>query len=281
MDIDKFIPIDKSHCIRMTLIDLFKYGKNSTHKFNKGIICDDLMSLNVTVRNWTSTPTNNVVYVGESGTLYRLTQFYAWKNSLPKYFIKAGTLHYRNINSNPSIINLPQSELLKLDNGTSQWASAAVLAGDAERLPNPPNKLRLTYNCIDNHHDSWQPVLDETIHRQARYFVSLIEKTNSEFVPNHSEDFCFAYAFGKITGDEGLKRWPALLSHESNRIDEMEREYERARSGTRIASKDHRVVQALALWGLLHRKTVSFEYPQAVMKSWPLFWNFVQEFKIN
>jgi hypothetical protein len=277
MNIEKFIPVDKSHCIRATLIDLFQHNIDSTHKFNTEIISDDLVALNFAVKDWLSnSPT---IFVGESGTLFRFFQYAIWKRNLNKTLIRCGTLKNRNICTDSSIVKLPQGELLRLDNGTSQWASAAVLLGDTERLPKSPAKLRLTYDVMDNWDKKWEPDTDMTILHQAMCCHAILQNNVNKFEPKHSEDYCFAYAIGKITKEEGLIRWPSLLSHESNRIEEMEYQLQRVKDNLIVMSKDHRVVQALAMWGLINNYPVTFESSEVVFKSWPLFWNFIHFLK--
>jgi 5-enolpyruvylshikimate-3-phosphate synthase len=71
-----------------------------------------------------------------------------------------------------------------------------------------------------------------------------------------------------MTPEEGEAQWPSLRLHESDRIIEMEE----ALAQDTVTSADHRVVQAVAM-----RKgnAVSFSRPEAVAKSWPQFWQFL------
>ena len=119
------IPLDKSWIIRMGVLDLLN-GYNDTITFleQQKLISDDLNALLKASYDWNS---DKEVYVGESGTLYRFLQFASWNYGLQKHFIKNGTLLRRNICDNPEIIGWPLENILALDNGTSQWASAAVL----------------------------------------------------------------------------------------------------------------------------------------------------------
>ncbi|MBI2547136.1 MAG: hypothetical protein HYW23_01680 [Candidatus Aenigmarchaeota archaeon] len=90
-----------------------------------------------------------------------------------------------------------------------------------------------------------------------------------EFNPQHAEDYCFARAFGIMNAQEGAMRWPSLRGHESDRIDEMED----ALRQEEVTSKDHRVVQSLAMQ---KRGNVKIKYPDSVKKSWPQFWKFLE-----
>ncbi len=157
---------------------------------------DDLLALKKVAEEWKS---RTIIDVGESGTLYRFLKFASRKLGLNKRFITQGTLTKRDINDDPKIINLTQTKLLKLDQGTSQWASAAVLLGDNERIENAPFKLKLTYEVIDHwkaqrkRNLSWEPHYDETILSQMETYLKILNKEEVKFVPKQAEDFCFAY----------------------------------------------------------------------------------------
>ena len=278
----KFIPLDKSWIIRMGILDIIN-GRTEISTFldQQNNLGDDLLALKRVAASWNS---GDEVDVGESGTLYRLLRFATWKLKLQKKFTKRGTLASREITDNPEIIYLPQSELLKLDNGTSQWASAAVLLGDEERLPNPPFKLKVTYDAYDHwkkqHAENipWLPRYDETILEQAKTFIKILNNGKTDFSPQQAEDFCFAYTFGYMTAEDGEKKWPALRKHESDRIEEIVIMLDRAKSGEEITSRDHRVVQAIAMWGKVNKKEVKIKYPESVNKSWPQFWDFIVQY---
>lgn len=276
----KYIPLDKSWIIRMGILDIIN-GYDDIQKFlsTQNNLSDDLVALQGAAEAW---KTGESIDVGESGTLYRLLKFASWKLNLNKKFITRGTLTNRNINNDSKIINRPQSELLKLDNNTSQWASATVLLGDSERLLTPPYKLQLTYEAV-NHWKSqreknevWLPRYDETILRQAEIYKELLRGKNQNFIPKQAEDFCFAYIFGYMTAEEGEGEWPALRGHETDRIFEVQKTLQDAEAGKEIRSKDHRVVQAMAMWGRVNNKTINIIHPSAVNKSWPQFWDFIK-----
>ncbi len=275
----KYIPLDKSWIIRMGILDIVN-GYEDIQKFLsiQQNLSDDLQALKRAATAWRS---DQSIDVGESGTIYRLLKFISWKLGLNKKFLTQGTLAKRKVTDDPSITRFSQTELLKLDNGTSQWATAAVLLGDEQRLPNPPFKLGLTYEAVDHwkqereRNEIWTPRYDETIFNQARAYLELLRGEKAEFVPEQAEDFCFAYTFGYMTAKEGEKRWPALRSHESNRIIEIQEMLKAAKTGKEITSKDHRVVQAIAMWGRVNNKKVNILHPSVVNKSWPQFWDFL------
>lgn len=271
-----FIPFDKSYCIRMAMLDLLRMNKSSCSNFDDTLISDDLIALKIASEDWIAG--NDVIHVGESGTLLRFFQFSIWKFKLDKVIECRGTLLNRNVTRDKSIVNLSQEELLKLDGGTSQWASAAALLGDTHRIENPPNKLALTYKCLDEWKVEWKPIMDETIYNQAMYFYNLMRGIPTEFVPQHSEDFCFAYTFNKITKEEGRRKWPSLQFHESNRLAEVDLNLLKMQWGEKLPTKDHRVMHAIAMWALINNTKVEFQYPQAAFKSWPFFWSFLEQF---
>lgn len=280
------IPWDKSWIIRMGLLDLI-HGRTQIAEFlqiEHANLSDDLLALERTLESWDN---DQPIDVGESGTLYRLLQFTAWKQGTHRQFIKHGTLRDRPIASDPSIVHKSQETLLSLDNQTSQWASAAALNGDTERVAHPPYKLALTYLAIDhwraqiNRGHNWIPRRDETIRAQADAFVQAREGKPLTFSPQQAEDYCFARAFKLMAPDEGKRRWPALVGHESNRIKEMETQLQQANSGKPITSRDHRVVQAIAMFGAIANDPLDFMCPECVRKSWPQFWRFLEEYSAS
>jgi 5-enolpyruvylshikimate-3-phosphate synthase len=47
-----------------------------------------------------------------------------------------------------------------------------------------------------------------------------------------------------------------------------------------INSRDHRVVQAIAMLSLVKNKEANFSFPDCVNKSWPQFWDFLEYTKV-
>jgi len=276
-----YIPLDKSWIIRMGVLDILN-GYDDTIRFleKQDQLSDDLQALYRSSIAWKS---GEPIDVGESATLYRFLRFASWKLWLNKKFILCGTLTKRKICDNPEIIHYSLDELLKLDNGTSQWASASVLCGNEERINNPPYKLKLTYEAVSHwkqqraNNQCWIPRYDETILKQAITFLKLLKGKEATFVPEQAEDYCFARAFGFITKEEGESHWSSLHNQESDRIEEMEIVLYAAEKGVEIDSKDHRVVQAVAMFQKLKDKDIKVKYPKVVNKSWPQFWKFLDD----
>lgn len=283
LSIKNYIPLDKSWIIRMGVLDLL-HGSTRINSFlvKQKNLSDDLKALKRAARDW---PRKKVIDVGESGTLYRFLQYISWKEKLNKKFIVRGTLRKRKVANNPAIVKLSISQLLKLNHGTSQWASAAVLCGAKINGTRVSAKLALTreavqyWNACRRAKKPWQSRYDETIFRQAKTFLDILTGVRPQFVPHHSEDYCFARAFRYITPHEGTRRWPSLQGHESNRIVEMEKQLTRARAGQPVTSHDHRVVQSIAMAWQAKGKRVKFSHPKCVNKSWPQFWKFFK--KVN
>jgi|SRR3989344_3415072 len=273
--IDKgYIPFDKSWMIRMGILDLFD-GYDDSVRFLESHydeLSDDLQSLYGASTQWGEQRT---IDVGESATLYRYLRFASWKLGRDKVFVLQGTLKTRKICDDSSIINLPLEELLKLDNGTSQWASAAVLMGNREIIPEPPYKLQVTYDAIEHWKsmrekgEIWKPRFDETILAQASAYLQWLEEGKMDFTPQQAEDYCFSRAFNLMTAEEGERRWSSLKGHESDRITEMERELQERI----VITRDHRVIQAIAM---LRQSKANFVHPDCVKKSWPQFWRFLE-----
>ncbi len=273
--IKDYIPLDKSWIIRMGVLDMI-HGRNEINKFlaKQKNIGEDLLALKRASQDWNKKNVN----VGESGTLYRFLQFASWKLNLDKKFIKKGTLRSRKITSNPKIVSYPLEKLLKLDNSTSQWASASVLMGNFTKPKKIPFKLATTYEAVRHWKDNkpWVPKYDQTIQKQAETFLKLLRGQKPKFKPAQAEDFCFAYIFGYISKKSAENKWPALKGHESNRFIEMDDMIKKMGSGKTIDSKDHRVIQTLVMWAAVHHQKIKIKYPKAVNKSWPQFWQFME-----
>ena len=280
-EINKYIPLDKSWIIRMGILDIINnYEDIKNFLSRQQNLGDDLVALKNVSISWNNAHAR--LNVGESGTLYRFVRFALWKKGINEDIIeKEGTLKDRVISNNPEIINWSIRELLKLDNGTSQWASASVLLGNDERIRDPPFKLQTTYDAVDYWKSRrkrglcWEPRDDESIKNQALAYLNLLKIGKIDFIPEQAEDYCFARAFNLITKEEGEKRFPNLKSHESNRISEMERIIQKINSGSSVVdSMDHRVVQGIVMWGAYKNKEIIAD-KKIVNKSWPQFWDFM------
>jgi len=282
---DGYIPWDKSWIIRMGILDLINCHKSifGFLEARQAELSDDLLALFGALSAWIKGET--VIDVGESATLYRCLRFASWKLGLAKNFIAHETLPERikNMCSNPAVVRMPLKELLLLDGGTSQWASAAVLFGNTERVEFPPFKLELTYEAVEHWKErndggkSWVPRYDETISRQAAAFLQLLKHERTDFLWHHAEDYCFFRASGFLSKEQGESFFPSLHGHESDRIEEMEVVIAAVNSGQMILSKDHRAVQAGAMRQISLGREISVAHPECVSKSWPMFWDFLRD----
>jgi hypothetical protein len=273
------IPLDKSWIIRMGFLDIInEYGDIAIFLDTQKNLNDDLLALKRVAETW---KLEKKINVGESGTIYRFFKFASWKLKLGKEFVLEGTLKDRKICDDSSIVSWPLEKLLELDNGTSQWASAAILMGDETRISNPPYKLKVTHDAVDHwksqraKNESWLPRYDNTILRQSEVYLKMCKGEAFGFIPEQAEDYCFARIFGLISKEEGEGKWPALRGHESDRIAEMEVVIQQIERGEQIASKDHRVVQAVGMYQKLNNIDSTVMYPTSVNKSWPQFWEFI------
>jgi len=234
-----------------------------------GELSDDIKALQRILKQWGS---DEALDVGESGTLYRFVQYLCWLNGSTQQIKTRGTLRARKLTDNPAIIDYSIEQLLKLDGGTSQWASAAVLFTDIN-MPDRsyPYHLQMSLNAKQYYAECgglWEPRCDATIQRQATAFFNWRTSGDMIFTPVQSEDFPFAVAFGVMTTVEGEQRWPQLRNHETDRVVEMGR----LLNSETIDSPDHRVVQALAL--RYPDRVLTSRSKKAVTKSWPQFWLF-------
>ena len=284
-NIDRYIPLDKSWMIRVGVLDIFN-GNDQIIKFledyqKERVLSDDLQALLRCAKSWKQ---GKMLDVGESATLYRFLQYYCWENDLDKKFFLRGTLIERAASSicdDPGVVAYSIRDLSKLDNGTSQWLSARYLSGNKQRVSNPQPKLKLTYQAVSHwekqrkQNKCWEERYDETIRRQALAYLGYLRTGKMDFHPEHSEDYCFARAFGLITPKQGQKLWPQLQSHESNRIGHLEYVLAKVKREQMIDSKDHRVVQAVFMYQRAKKKLINLANKNVVNKSWPEFWDFI------
>lgn len=270
-ELESLIPLDKAWLIRMGLLDLAA-GKTEVGDYlreHKSELGDDLKALLRVLEQWGSdTPLD----VGESGTLYRLVRFLSWLQHANHEIVTRGTLKTRSLTEDSSIVDLSLTELMKLDGGTSQWASAKVLFTDAatDDIDNKPYHLQMSIDAKEQYKKGWMPRKDQTIRRQAEAYYLWTQNGEVQFRPKQAEDFPFAVTFGVISIDEGAQCWPQLRNHETDRVEEMQRLLD----ADTVDSPDHRIVQALAM--RYHERGITDVAKRAVNKTWPQFWRFLQ-----
>ena len=287
-DYERFIPLDKYWIIRMGVLDL-QHGFRDINKFlsEQKDLGGDLAALKRVCEAWDKK--DEPFNVGESGTIYRIVRFILWKQGSNREIKTEGSLTKRIndglVTQDPNIVNNSLDELARLDKGTTQWVTAAILTGSKDKLSVSKFFNDMTYEAMDHwqkqrdKNEVWIPRKDVVLTRQAEYFLALLNGKSAVFVSTNPDDYCFARAFDLITKEEGEEKFPEAEGHESNRFDEMEKVITQTQAGEEIDSGDHRVVQAMAMWGKVNKKELRFteDARQAVNKSWPLFWEFLEE----
>lgn len=279
-----YVPVYKSWLNRVGTLDMINDYDTTLRILGSTYdqLGGDMRSLYHATDDWLSG--KKQIHVGESGTLTRFLKFYCWKNGIEKEFVMEGTLKDRKMTDDPSIVGYSQTELMKLDGHTTQWASAAVIAGDKQRMEYAPYKLRLTYSAVKHWEDvrsknrDWKMRYDPTIIRQTMSFIDMLETGKMGFVPVHSEDYCLARAFDMITPEQGESRWPQLRGHEVDRIAGMEKALKQMKEGLYIDSPDHRIAQAIAMRQTSEGKPVRIKDMSVVNKSWPQFPKMLADF---
>lgn len=257
----------------MIFLDML-YGKKTNYQvinyFNKqkdSALADDIKAaLACAVAHISG---DNIFKVGNSGTVCRFLLYFL---DGKKYkIIKGRQLAERKIEAPNNISKLSLAKLLKL--GTSQFASAAILAG-AKPVKNLPPKCRLSLEARKNYfknNGKWTPKIDGVITRQLNHFLC-----GGKFEAKIAEDYCYARAFNFITKAEGKKRWPELANHECDRLKVMEKackDFNRKIN----APDDHRVVMAVALRQKSLGLPVRVNNKKCVSKSWPQFWQWLEK----
>ncbi|MES2059582.1 MAG: hypothetical protein V4438_00970 [Patescibacteria group bacterium] len=281
--LSEFLPLDKSWINRMGILDL-RFRKATTVGFLKKQtdLPDDLKALLAASIAWRRGDLN--IPVGESGTLLTFLSFLSWMpGGREAHFIRNRTLIERDLDGDPSIVNEPIEKLMQRRSKTSQWASAAVLCRNDEKvMENPPYRLGMTYEALEHWKKcyqegvAWKPRADQTTLKQAECFLDILAGKKPSFEVLHSEDYCFGRVFRFITPDEGRQRFPSILNHESNRIQEVERALYQMRNYTPVTSDDHRVVEAVYMYATYRGHVITIQNPGCVSKGWPKFWEFMK-----
>lgn len=268
----EFIPFDKSRAIKFGLKDMGHGVTTTVDELREHPhLGDDLLALVRVSEEWARGETT--FHVGESGTLLRGMWWLCQMEGIDAEFVREGTLADRQITLDESLLSMDLDALLQVDGGTSQHASMAILFNYCGDGPNTfyPTKFKETIDLLRDYDKGRSGIrLDPTIARHAMACLT------GEFYPEHSEDACLAIAMGLMTPEEVKERWPQTVHHESNRPYEMDVATWRIRHGKRkIVTKDHRVIQAMAITHGLSPAWFS-NYGYYVSKSWPLFWSFMR-----
>lgn len=282
-------PLDKTYTRVMLALD-FKHGFTGSHQILEASEFDLPDDTATFLRALDDYAQERPVRVGEGGANYRTMLYLSYLEGRDTEFVKEGSLIDRNIIEDPNIITLSNEELLELNDGTTQYLIARMIWDDtllvSPALIEKEYKLRVAAQAINDWHqarevgEQWRPRVDETIARQAEAYRRFAQTgvKDSEFEMWQPEDYCFAKAYEYTNAKDAEDMWPRLRHHESDRIEAMELAIQQAVNSKEkelITVNDHRVVQAIAMrYGLSRER---FKHPDCVTKSWPRFWEFIEE----
>ena len=291
---DGLLPISKSRAIRLLLLGLRDHDDRVTKsllRLSENIqLPDDVSRMWGACRFWHG---QKNIHVGESATVLRFLWWFNQVQKAGKNFVRKKTLLDREITLDPEMLSWTIFDLLdksKVPEGTSQLASAASLCTPWQYVrvtTKCPHQLQITYQVLDE----WNVYLktgklpeagiDPTIEAQAKAFIRVNTGGEWQFEMAQQEDFPFAYIMlGEWALTEAKKQWPSLANHESNRFTEVEQAKNEWLTMNTVSSRDHRVIQAVALFALLKgykpkKIKAGIKYPEAVAKSWPAFYHFL------
>lgn len=214
------------------------------------------------------------IYVGEGGAWARKLGYANVKYDWGITLIKDGTLAGRPDEFTPDMVYASVDELRKLNKGSSQLASAAVLTGSGDAMPADASyHLQMAYEARDFWTDWPKDKLlplrrDSTLRRQTLAALGYMTTGEIEFEPIQAEDYPFACIFGLMNADDAIARgWHSLAGHESDRLETTEHSAQLASLGRPVPYADHRLLQALRF---KYGSNVRFTHEEAISKSWPL-----------
>ncbi len=273
------IPWDKSLIIRFAFLDLMHGIPKRSIKWlelHYEELGDDLRALLRTLKQYLA---GEDLDVGESATLLRFWSYYLWTCNEGRTIITHDTLNLRDVSNDWRLINWNVDELCDHPEGTSQWASIAILFGKRGTRRKTDPHVQLSYRARNEWEQAtergemWPARKDETI---AECIDAALNGATLRL--NNSEKGCAAVALKRITPREMRRRWPKSMNHESNRPKAMRFAMRRARLRKvfwwlKIWSDDHRVVMAMACTGIPRK---AFSNPDCVNKTTPLFWELME-----
>ena len=214
------------------------------------------------------------IYVGEGGAWARKLAYGNAKFGWGLTIVKDGTLVGRPDDFTPDLVDASVSELHMLNKGSSQVASAAVLAGSSDPIPDDASyHLQMAYEARDFWADWPKDQLiplrrDQTLRRQTLSALGYMMTGEVRFVPIQAEDYPFARVFGVMTTADAVARgWGNLEGHESSRLTSVDESIDLVEQGLSVPFADHRILQPLRFkYGMAAR----FDHVEAIGKSWPL-----------
>ncbi len=214
------------------------------------------------------------ITVGEGGAWARKLAYGNAKFGWGLTIIKHGTLVGRPDEFMPELVDATVADLRKLNKGSSQLASAAVLSGNDEPEPDDaPYHLSMAYEARD-FWEQWPknqllPLRrDATLRRQTLSWLNWRRTGTFLLDLVQPEDYPIGRVFGVITPEQALERgWGSLEGHESSRFFSVDDSIDLVAQGLPVPYADHRILQALRF---RHGWWPRFDHVDAISKSWPL-----------
>lgn len=214
------------------------------------------------------------IYVGEGGAWARKLAYGNAKFGWGLTIVKDGTLVGRPDEFKPEMVDASVDELRRLNKGSSQLASAAVLTGSTDAMPDDASyHLQMAYEARDFWADWPKDQLiplrrDRTLRRQTLSALGYMMTGEIDFIPIQVEDYPFARVFGVMTAADAVARgWGNLEGHESSRLITTDEAIEMVEQGVSVPFADHRLLQPLRF---KYGADARFDHVEAISKSWPL-----------
>lgn len=272
-NLEPLLAFEKSWYVRLGLLDLIAERDTTARSLNAyaGPLSNDLTVVRDTMPLILGGEKH--IDVGEGGTWARFLQFASAKYGWGLVLEKSGSLSGRPDEFTPDSLTAPLAHLGRMNRQSSQIASAAVLSGSKEPIPqNASYHLRMSYEAKDfwnqnQDMDVWPEQRDRTFRRQAIAWIGWLATGRMEFSPIQPEDYVFARVFGIMTPrDAQSLGWYSLAGHESNRFDDLEEAIADAYAGNVVSINDHRPNIALR-WKF--GPDLRLARLESISKSWP------------
>lgn len=212
--------------------------------------------------------------VGEGGACARKLTFasaiFGWGLRLHK----AGSLKDRPDEFTPDMVQWSLKDLGTVNKDSSQLASASVMCGNVEPIPdNAAYHLKLAHEAREHWQNypsdkPWDIKLDRTIRRHSVAYVGWLATGIFNLEMIQPEDYAIGRVFQVATPQDAINLgWSSLEGHESSRLVSVDEAIAQATAGEEVTLIDHRPLQALRM---RYGYGVRFANIQAISKSWPL-----------
>jgi hypothetical protein len=262
--LDDYIPLSKSVGHRLMILEMlddgYEYMDFLSEQNRLNLLPDDLkVDLHI-LRDWKN---RKIISVGESRTSLIFSKTFFNFKKLDRQFKKSGTLINR-----------------KLDGNSSQWKSARMLCGESIKPDSYHTKMTAKIIKAWNKSKDKTKLFntkDDTIRNQCLMVEAKLKHKEFDFPVMNPEDAIIGFLFGYIGLADIMIRFPTLLNHESNRPKEIMKTMIEVMSGESITSKDHRIVTAFVMYGLVYDIGIKVKNPKCVTKAFVLFWRYYNE----